>query len=422
MPPVPRASSPRFHGWRIVLALAVTETVSFGILHYAFTVFVTPMRETLAWSTALVTGAFSLSLVVSGLSAPLVGRIVDRHGARWLMTAGSLLAALALLAWSLVTTPLGFYLVFVLLGFAAAAVLYEPAFAVLAVWFERRRSAALTLLTFIAGFASVIFIPLAGYLVEAHGWREALRILAVIQLLVTAPLHALVLRRRPEDVGQAVDGDAPAARAARPAASRAAVTPADAFASADFRRLTFAFSASMAVIIALGVHVVPILLRRGVDPLEAAAAAGAIGVMALPGRLVFTPLGAVLPRGLVTAAIFVLQALGIVSLMLVPGSVGMWVFVVLYGAGFGAITPARAALVAESFGSAHYGAIAGRLMLIGTAARAIAPAGLGALVTLTGGDAIGLAVLVLTVAAAAVAVAGVGRPSRTPRREAEGRE
>jgi MFS family permease len=159
---------------------------------------------------------------------------------------------------------------------------------------------------------------------------------------------------------------------------------------------------------------VPMLLRRGMDPLEAAAAAAAIGVMALPGRLIFTPLGAVWPRGLVTASIFVLQTLAVLALLLVPGAVGVWSFVVLYGAGFGAITPARAALVAETFGSAHYGAIAGRMMIYGTLARALAPFAVGVLVTTTGGDALALAGLAILTLSAAIAVAGVGA-ARRPR-------
>ncbi len=398
-----------YYGWRIVGALAITETVSFGILYYAFTVFVTPMRETLGWSTASVTGAYSLSLLISGLCAPLVGGLVDRHGARLLMSGGSLLAGALLMAWSFVETPSAFYLVFAGMGVASAAVLYEPAFAVIALWFERRRSAALTLLTFVGGFASVIFIPVAAALVESLGWRDALRVLALVQVLVTFPLHALVLRHRPSDVGQGVDG-APEGTA-RHVAARPSATPREAFASADFRRLTIAFAASMAVILALGVHLVPILLRRGLDPLEAAGAAAALGVMALPGRLIFTPLGARYPRGMVTASIFVLQAFGLASLLLVPGAWGVGAFVVLFGAGFGAITPARAALVAESFGSVHYGAIAGRLMIYGTAARAAAPVAVGAAVTLTGSDAVAIGVLAALAFAAAWAVSGVG--SRT---------
>ena len=402
----------RFDGWRMVWALAITETVSFGILFYAFTVFVEPMRADLGWSTAVLTGGFSVGLVTSGLLAPLVGAWIDRHGTRGVMTVGSLVATVGLVAWSQVTSPLAYVALWLILGAAGAMVLYEPAFALIAVWFERRRGAALTLLTFVAGFASVIFVPLSAWLVASLGWRDALLALALVQLVVTTPLHAVVLRRHPRDLGQSVDGGSAPAGAALPSRPRppvAALSAAEAFATDAFVRLTFAFSASMAVIVALGVHLVPLMTRRGLDPLEAAAAVGAIGLVALPGRLVFTPLGSVWPRGLVTASIFVLQALGLAALVALPGMLGVWTFVALYGAGFGAITPARAALVAESFGPRAYGTIAGRMTLIGTGARAAAPVGVGALVTAGVPDLVVLLGAVALVLAAAIAVAPLGR-------------
>jgi MFS family permease len=335
-----------------------------------------------------------------------------------------------------VETLAGLYLVWTLMGFALATVLYEPAFAVLAVWFERRRAAALTVLTFVAGFASVIFLPLAGWWVETLGWREALRALALVLWGVTVPLHALVLRRHPRDVGQEVDGEPAVDRDAtvepdrgpqrparpqrpsrpqRPARPQRPVrppqpslTPTAAFRSPAFLWLTVAFTASMMVIMALGVHLVPLLQERGLNAAEAAAVGGAVGLMALPGRLVFTPLGAVISRHLVTAAIFVAQAAGLVALLAWPGPAGITAFVVLYGAGFGAITPARAALVVETFGPAWYGTIAGRMALIGTLARALAPVALGALVDRGAGygGALGALIALAVVAAAAVALAG----------------
>jgi MFS family permease len=174
-----------YYGWVLVLTLAVTETTSFGVLYYAFTVFIDPMQEDLGWSRAALTGAFSLAQLVSGIAAIPVGRWLDRHGPRVLMTVGSCVAALLVLAWSRVVHLPAFYLIWAAVGIAGAAVLYEPAFVVVANWFVRRRSRALTVLTFIAGFASVIYIPLASWLVEAQGWRNALVTLALILALRT---------------------------------------------------------------------------------------------------------------------------------------------------------------------------------------------------------------------------------------------
>jgi MFS family permease len=157
------------------------------------------------------------------------------------------------------------------------------------------------------------------------------------------------------------------------------------------------------------VHLVPALQARGLGAADAAAVGGAIGLVALPGRLVFTPLGSLWSRHVVTAAIFGAQALGLAALLTVPGPAGLIAFVVAYGIGFGAITPARAALVAETFGPAWYGTIAGRMSLIGTLARASAPVGLGLLVGVSGSYRTALASLVVLALLAALTVVLAGR-------------
>src|SRR5215217_3512546 len=93
-------SSVLYYGWVLLLTLAFTELTSWGILYYGFSVFVTPMGSDLGWTRAELTGAFSLALLCSGVAGVWMGRWVDRHGPRWLMTAGSCAAALLVLAWA----------------------------------------------------------------------------------------------------------------------------------------------------------------------------------------------------------------------------------------------------------------------------------------------------------------------------------
>ena len=173
------AGRPRlYYGWVLVVALGITETVSWGILYYAFAVFVLPMEAELGWSRTAISGAFALAVLLSGLAAVPVGRWLDRNGARALMTAGSAAGTGLVLAWSTVRDLPVFYLIWAAIGLTMATVLYEPAFAVVTVWFRRRRASALTAVTLVAGLASTIFLPLAGWLLERQGWRQALVTLA----------------------------------------------------------------------------------------------------------------------------------------------------------------------------------------------------------------------------------------------------
>jgi MFS family permease len=346
--------------WALVLTLSLTETVSWGVLYYAFSVFIRPMQVSFGWSRASITGAFSLAVLLSAIVGLPLGRWLDRRGSWLVMVAGSSAAAVLVLGWAAVGNLAALYAVWAGIGVVMAAVLYEPAFAVIATAFPDRRADALTLLTFLGGFASVIFLPLAGWLVIDLGWRSALVVLAGLLAIVTLPLHLLVLPRRRDDAVTV----APAARA---------VGAGEAVRGATFRWLTAAFCLTVFASSAITVHLVPYLIDRGYNPAFAATTAGLVGVAALPGRLIFTPLGDRMPRAGVTAVIFLLQAAGIAVLVGVGGLGGVIAFVLLFGAGFGAVTPARAAMVADTYGPTAYASISGVMMLFVTGARALGP-------------------------------------------------
>jgi MFS family permease len=157
-------------GWTTVAALAVTQTVGYGTLYYAFAVLLTPLAADLHTNPTAVTGAFTASILTGALLAIPVGRWLDHHGGRALMTAGSLAGVLLLVAWAHVHSLWQLYAIQVGIGAASAASLYEAAFAVIIAWFTAdRRAPALLTLTVVAGFASTIFLPLTGWLVDRHG-------------------------------------------------------------------------------------------------------------------------------------------------------------------------------------------------------------------------------------------------------------
>lgn len=376
-----------YYGWLLVTALALAEMTSWGVLYYAFTVFLEPMHRELGWSSASIAGAFSLALLLSGLVGLPLGHWLDRFGPRALMTAGSCVAVVLLLAWSAVRTLTAFYLIWAGLGIAMAAVLYEPAFWVVSTWFSRRRGLALTVLTVIAGLASVVYVPLSGWLVATQGWRRALVILAMLVLVGTLPIHALLLRRRPQDLGLVPDGKAiPTIPDPTPASAvtREYSTARLAMRGSTFWLVTAAFFASTLCTGAVFVFLVPYLTARGFTPQNAATFVGIIGLMALPGRMVLTPLGDRISRTFTTAAIFLTQAAACVLLLRIPGTSGVIAFIVLYGVGFGAVSPARAGLLMDYYGAAHFGSINSVVALAVSMARGLAPALAGILYERTG--------------------------------------
>jgi MFS family permease len=384
---VGKRRSRRYYGWTMTWTFALTETVSWGILQYAFSALLVPMQEDLGWSAAAITGAYSLSMLVTGLAAPFVGRWIDARGPRALMTAGSVAGTLLVLAWSRVETLTGFYLLWIGIGLASAATLYEPAFTTLTQWFERDRARAMLIVTIAAGFASTIFLPLTGWLVESNGWRSALVILAVMLGVMTIPAHALLLRERPEDLGLQPDGWPVEASAARATAGYRAPSAAPRAILADpgFRWMTLAFFLQMLASIAIGVHLIAYLTERGDGATFAATATGLIGAAQVAARIVTTLLDRRVSLISLTAIVFLLQAVAFAILVLWAQPAGVIVSVILLGMGRGAVTLIRPGLIADLYGREHFGTINGMQTLVVTGGRAIAPVATGAAYALAGG-------------------------------------
>ncbi|SFT33511.1 Major Facilitator Superfamily protein [Geodermatophilus amargosae] len=161
----------RHHARRALVGLCVTQVTSWGVLYYAFPVALVAITADTGWSAPAATAAFSAGLVVSAVAGIPVGRWLDRHGPRRVMTAGSVLAVPATVAIALAPDYAAFLAAWLVAGAAMSAVFYQAAFAALIGWYGDRRVRALTTLTLVAGLASTLFAPLTSVLVTELGWR-----------------------------------------------------------------------------------------------------------------------------------------------------------------------------------------------------------------------------------------------------------
>ena len=358
----------------IVAALAITQTVGYGTLYYAFAVFLVPLAADLNTSTTAVTGTFTASVLASAALAVPAGRWLDRHGGRALMTAGSLAGTLLLVTWSQVQTLGQLSAVPIGIGVASAGCLYEAAFAVIIAWHTPgRRSSALLALTVVAGFASTIFLPLTGWLIHQHGWRTALLVLAAVQALLTTPLHAIVLRAAPRDP-QINHQHQPAVRLR------------DVFTDRAFWLLTVSFTTNMAAISVVTVHLVAALISWGHSATFAAGTAGLFGILSVAGRLATTGLQRRYRTSSVVAVIFAVQALAIGLLPFIGRhAIAVIAAVIGFGLGFGVAAIAKPVLLADRYDSRRYATIAGTIVVPMTIAKAGAPLAAAALHTRSGG-------------------------------------
>ena len=250
----------------------------------------------------------------------------------------------------------------------------------------------MTALTLVAALASFIFLPLSQALIDAHGWRDALVILAAV-LAVTVPLHAVALRGAPDSASSA----------------EASGGAGEVLRSADFWMLTGAFFLATFAGIAMVVQAIPFLLERGYGTSFAAFAIGLIGFAQIPGRLLFAPLAARFAPAVSTASVFALVAAGILLIVAVDATAAVLAGVVLLGMGNGMTTLARATAIADLYGAHSYGTIGGVAAAATTSARAAGPFLAAAYAALLGYSALLVTLSGLAAAAALLAVAAERR-------------
>jgi MFS family permease len=352
---------------RVLATLCITEITSWGVLIYAFPVLSPTISAATGWSTTSVVGAFSVGQLAAAAVGIPVGRRLDRSGPRRLMTAGSLLGVVAVVAIS-VAPSVGWFLgAWVLAGAAMGAVLYPPAFAALTRWYGTRRVSALTVLTLAGGLASTVFAPLTATLDRHLGWRGTYLVLAGVLAAITVPGHWWGLRGQWPRVGEAAEPEP------RPAVTPTTSAPARIAGSRPFLLLVAALTMNAFVASAVVVNLVPLLTERGLETGTAAIALGLVGVGQVLGRVGFTTLHHRTGVRTRTALVLVATSATTALLAAVTSPAALIIAAVLTGMARGVFTLLQATAITDRWGAAHYGRLAGLLTAPLTITTAAAP-------------------------------------------------
>ena len=383
--------------WRTIGILACTQIVSWGSLYYAFSILAPSVQRELGWSSTLVFGAYSWSLLVAGLVATPIGILLDRHGGQLVMGAGSAVCGLGFFVLAASATPAAWIAAWTLLGLGMGLCLYEAAFATLNRRYAGAARGAISTLTLFAGFASTVFWPLTQALDSTLGWRDTYCLYGVMQLALCLPLHLLLGR---EDA-RPVSGAWTAARGH---------TLAEALRHPAFWKLALAFSANIFVFSALSAHLIPLLRELGHGARAAILAAMLIGPMQVIGRVLERTVAQGTPPQVVGKFCFGALPAALAAMLLFGSQAwAIACFCILYGLSNGVVTIVRGTLPQALFGSAHYGAISGALAGPALLAKASGPI-VAAWLLAGGGTPAMLLAALFGVAAASVAlyVAAVG--------------
>jgi MFS family permease len=348
--------------WRAVLVLGVTQIIAWGAIFYPPVLTVPLIAAERGWSMTFAMGGFSLALLTAGLVSPRMGLLIDRHGGHRVMPVGALLAALGLLLIVYAEHPAAYLAVWMLLGVATAASLYDPAFATLGRIFGAAARRPITVLTLAGGFASTVSWPVTHVLLEAVGWRGAYLVYAALLAFLAAPLLAFALPRTRADPAAHTDAVAPVPSTVLPPRGWPFVLAAAAFAA-------YAFVPS-----GLSAHLLAIFGRAGIDAATVVTIGALFGPSQVAARiceLAFArsvhPLNvARFAVGMLLAAFALLALLGLT----VPAAAA---FAVMFGMANGLLTIARGAVPLALFGAAGYGHLMGRIAGPFLVMQAIAP-------------------------------------------------
>ena len=165
---------------KIVWPFAIAETLVWAAYYYSFPALLPIWEVDLGFSKTALTGAFTLSLIVSAVAAPIVGRLIDYGYGKIVFAGGAAFASILLILLSQVTEIWQFYAIWFAIGIAMAGSLYEACFAIITYSMGGNAKRAITIVTLAAGFAGTVSFPSAHFLSELFDWRITLICFAAI--------------------------------------------------------------------------------------------------------------------------------------------------------------------------------------------------------------------------------------------------
>jgi MFS family permease len=406
-----------FYGWRIVAAAALGLFWGAPVTVFSFSVFLRPLMHDFHTGRTAVSLGFTVGGIAAAMSAPFVGRLTDRLGARTVILPSTLIFGSILICARWLTSSIWqFYLFHLALGLILNGVGPVPYGYMISCWFDKRRGLALGLMMIGIGSGAMIMPILAQQLIGKFGWRNSYAILGAAVLLISAPAIALFLKEKPEDMGLLPDGATSVNSGARKIATPG-MSGRDVWGNRTFWLMVCAFFLVGASVHGCAVHIVAMLIDRGVAVQTAALVSSIVGAAVFTGRVgtgylldrFFAPHVAAIFFGGVAAGIGLLW-IGNVTAMTVAG-------VFLVGMGLGAEVDIIAYLMSRYFGLRYFGEIYGFSFAAFLLAGALGSLMMGAGFDLTGSYHAPLAALFVSSLLATWLMTRLG-PYRYPTRQA----
>ncbi|MBI2935556.1 MAG: MFS transporter [Chloroflexi bacterium] len=369
---VSRRRTPVFYGWVIVAVMATAGGINTALGTVNFGLFIKPMGDELGITRAMFGWAMTARQVAAGLTGPVLGRLIDRFGTRILLAAAVAVAAGVLVGLAHVTYGWQVAALLLIMGLVG---MQGPGSLLTGVpvtkWFIRRRGRAMAITAVGTPVAAIVLMPLTQLFIDWFGWRHAWLALAALGAAILIPLSLVFVRRQPEDMGLAPDGDTAAAgpaanpggvgMAARQRAEEVSWTVSDATRSLVFWRLVGVFTLEALALGTVSFHRIPNFMDRGIDPHLVSLGISVDATMLSFSTLTMGLLVERFPARFVGAVGYVLLATSVFFYSFASTAPMMFMSMAIWGTGIGAGGLVRNYLLADYFGRRHQGSIQGFL-------------------------------------------------------------
>jgi len=410
---------PLFYGWKMVAAATGLQFLLAGLMMHSFGAYVAVLSEERGWSKTALSGAAALHQMETALLGPVLGWLLDRFGPRVFVRGGVLVFGLGLLLLSRVDSLVEFYAAFVVIALGIGSCGFFPLNVAIIHWFERWRARAMSSLSIGLAVGGIV-TPLIGWSLQTYGWRATAAASGVLAIVAGFPLASMI-RNRPSDVGEVVDGE----REARPSQLHLSKAPAgdgtrdftarEALRTRAFWLLSLGHAFALFIVQAVIVHAISHLTESlGYSVAQAALVFTLVTLMQIVGVALGWVIGDRYDKRLISAACMLMHASALLILTFAEiAPIPMVIaFAVLHGVAWGLRGPFMQALRADYFGRSAIGMILGLSFLVLMIGQIGGPMIAGVLADLTGNYRVGFSVLALLAALGSIFFYAAKKPPR----------
>lgn len=392
-----------FHGWKMVAAGGALQFLQAAMLHHAFGAYFAALTVEKGWSRTSLSAAAAIQSTEAALVGPVLGWIIDRYGAQNLIRAGVVIMGAGFFALSQVETLPGFYGAIVLIALGSSMCGFFPINAAIIQWFEHKRARALSMVGLglaLGGLAT----PVVAGAMHSFGWRPTAMASGVLIIVIGWPL-ARVMRRRPEDYGDYVDGKAPSVALAGEAGATVPLPPEDlsvgqALRTSAFWLISIGHGLALLVVTAVNVHAINHMRESlGYSLAQASWYIMLMTACQIVGVLIGGAIGDRFDKRRISATCMLAHAIGLSLLAYATGPAMLIGFAVFHGVAWGVRGPLMQAIRADYFGRRAIGKILGVSALIVAIGQVCGPMIAGAMADATGDYRLGMTVLACVAAA-----------------------